>query len=151
MFYRSTLSAMAAMAVALSLTGCGTIQMADTSQDAARKTFAAPTDKAGLYVYRNEHLGGVSLMPVSLDGKDIGRTGAMTYLYKELAPGRHKVTSHAENDDSLEFEAKPGTLVYVWQEVKMGLLSARSKLHLVSEEQGRKGVLESRLVQSPAP
>jgi hypothetical protein len=72
----------------------------------------------------------------------------MTYLYQELTPGRHKVTSHAENEDTLELDAKPGTLIYVWQEVKMGLLSARSKLHLAAEEQGRKGVLESRLVKS---
>jgi hypothetical protein len=122
--------------------------MADNKLDTARKNFAVPTDKAGLYVYRNEHLGGMTLMKVSLDGKEVGRTGGMSYLYQDIAPGRHKITSHAENDDVLEIEAKPGTLVYVWQEVKMGVFLARSKLHLVTEEQGRKGVLESRLVQS---
>jgi hypothetical protein len=145
MFYRSTF---AAMAIAFSLTGCGTLQMADNNLDTARKAFAVPTDKAGLYVYRNEHMGGAMMMKVSLNGKDVGRTGAMTYLYQELTPGRHKLTSHAENEDTLELDAKPGMLIYVWQEVKMGLLSARSKLHLAGEEQGRKGVLESRLVQS---
>jgi uncharacterized lipoprotein NlpE involved in copper resistance len=144
MFYRSIF---AAMAVVLSLTGCGTLQMADNNLDTARKTFAVPTDKAGLYVYRNEHMGGAMMMKVSIDGKEVGRTGAMTYLYQELTPGRHKLTSHAENEDTLELDAKPGTLIYVWQEVKMGLLSARSKLHLAAEEQGRKGVVESRLVQ----
>ena len=144
MFYRSIF---AAMAVVLSLTGCGTLQMADNNLDTARKTFTVPTDKAGLYVYRNEHMGGAMMMKVSINGKEVGRTGAMTYLYQELTPGRHKLTSHAENEDSLELDAKPGTLIYVWQEVKMGLLSARSKLHLAAEEQGRKGVLESRLVQ----
>ena len=144
MFYRSIF---AAMAVVLSFTGCGTLQMADNNLDTARKTFTVPTDKAGLYVYRNEHMGGAMMMKVSINGKEVGRTGAMTYLYQELTPGRHKLTSHAENEDSLELDAKPGTLIYVWQEVKMGLLSARSKLHLAAEEQGRKGVLESRLVQ----
>jgi hypothetical protein len=29
----------------------------------------------------------------------------------------------------------------VWQEVKMGVFSPRTKLHLVTEEQGRKGVM----------
>jgi hypothetical protein len=144
MFYRSIF---AAMAVVVSLTGCGTLKMADNNLDTARKTFTVPTDKAGLYVYRNEHMGGAMMMKVSINGKEVGRTGAMTYLYQELTPGRHKLTSHAENEDSLELDAKPGTLIYVWQEVKMGLLSARSKLHLAAEEQGRKGVLESRLVQ----
>lgn len=144
MFYRSIF---AAMAVVVSLTGCGTLKMADNNLDTARKTFTVPTDKAGLYVYRNEHMGGAMMMKVSINGKEVGRTGAMTYLYQELTPGRHKLTSHAENEDSLELDAKPGTLIYVWQEVKMGLFSARSKLHLAAEEQGRKGVLESRLVQ----
>jgi len=36
---------------------------------------------------------------------------------------------------------------YVWQEVKMGLLMARSKLSQVSEEEGKQGVMESKLVK----
>nr|WP_246312399.1 DUF2846 domain-containing protein [Aquabacterium terrae] len=139
---------MAALAIATTLSGCGTLQMADEQQDAARKTFAVASDKAGVYVYRNEHMGGAITMKVSVDGKEVARTGAMTYVYAELAPGAHRVTSHAENDDSIEFVAKPGTLTYIWQEVKMGLLSARTKLHLVGDEQGRKGVAETRLVRS---
>jgi hypothetical protein len=58
MFYRSVF---AAMTVVFSLTGCGTLQMADTNLDTARKAFAVPTDKAGLYVYRNEHMGGAMM------------------------------------------------------------------------------------------
>ena len=38
-----------------------------------------------------------------------------------------------------------GTLTYIWQEVKMGMWAAASKLHLVSPEQGQKGVRESKL------
>lgn len=130
------------------LTGCGTLQMADEQHDAASKAFVAAPDKAGVYIYRNEHMGGAFTMRVSIDGKEVARTGAMTYVYCQVAPGLHKVTSHAENDDSIEFEAKPGTLTYIWQEVKMGLLSARSKLHLVAAERGRNGVRETRLVRS---
>jgi hypothetical protein len=36
-------------------------------------------------------------------------------------------------------------LYYIWQEVKMGLLYARTKLTLVSKEEGKKGFLESQL------
>lgn len=139
---------LATLLIAAALSGCGTLQMADDQQDAARKTFAVPPDKAGLYVYRNERFGGAVMMNVSVDGKPAGRTGAMTYLYRELAPGRYRVTSHAENDDTVEFDAKPGTLTFIWQEVKMGVLSARSKLHLVPDEQGRKGVQDTKLVRS---
>lgn len=121
--------------------------MTDNSLYTTRRTFATPSDKAGLHVYRNDHLGGVTLMPVSLNGKQAGPTGVMTCLYRELEPGRLKITSRAENEDVLELDARPGTLIYVWQEVKMGVFSARSKLHLVTEVQGCKGAMESRLVQ----
>lgn len=143
----TTRSLMASLAITGLLAGCGTLHMADDQQDAARKAFAVAPDKAGLYVYRNEHMGGMVTMKLSIDGAPAGRTGAMTYVYRDVTPGRHKLTSHAENDDSIEFDAKPGTLTFIWQEVKMGLLSARTKLHLVGEEQGRKGVQETRLVR----
>ena len=87
-------------------------------------------------------------MDVAVDGKPIGQTAAKTYLYKELTPGKHTVTSSAENTDSVDIDAKPGTLSYIWQEVKMGVLYARTQLHLVSEAEGKKGVLESSLAET---
>ena len=83
-----------------------------------------------------------------MDGRVIGETAAKTYLYKEVTPGKHTLVSHAENTDTLKVDVKPGTLAYVWQEIKLGLLSARSKLHLMSEEEGKKGVLETNLAQT---
>ena len=47
--------------------------------------------------------------------------------------------------DSLNFDAMAGKLYFVWQEVKMGMLSARTKLQLVSDDVGKKGVMESQL------
>ncbi len=119
--------------------------MGDARQDAALKTFTIAPDKAGVYVYRNESMGGAVRMDVLIDGQPIGQTAAQTYLYKEVTPGKHTVISKAENDTTLEFDAKPGTLTYIWQEVKMGMMSARSKLNLVSEAEGKKGVAESKL------
>ena len=131
-----------------SLVGCASVPMGDAKQDAALKTFKAPADKAGVYIYRNESMGGAVKMDVAVDGKPIGQTAAKTYLYKELTPGKHTVTSSAENTDSVDIDAKPGTLSYIWQEVKMGVLYARTQLHLVSEAEGKKGVLESSLAET---
>ena len=122
--------------------------MGDVKQDAALKTFSVPADKAGVYIYRNESMGAAVKMDVELDGKAIGQTAANTYLYKEVAPGKHTISSKAENTDTVEIDAKPGTLSYVWQEVKMGLLYARTKLHLVDEAVGKKGVLETKLAET---
>lgn len=86
-------------------------------------------------------------MDVELDGKPIGQTAAKTYLYREVPPGKHTVTSKSENTDTLEFDAVAGKLYYLWQEVKMGVIFARTKLHLASQADGRKGVMESQLAK----
>ena len=65
-----------------------------------------------------------------------------------MTPGKHVITSSAENTDTLEFEAKPGLLTYVWQEVKMGILYARNKLHLVDEQEGQASVKETKLAET---
>lgn len=135
-------------ALALSLVGCASVNMGDAKQDAALKTFTIAPDKSGVYIYRNESMGAAIKMDVELDGKHIGQTAAKTYLYKEVAPGKHTITSKAENDSSIEVDAKPGVLLYIWQEVKMGIMSARSKLQLVDQAQGQQGVKETKLAET---
>lgn len=137
-----------AFAVISSLAGCATVPMGSAEQDATLKKFTPPTDKAGLYIYRNESFGGAVIMHVLLDNAFIGDTAANTYLYREVTPGKHVITAQAENWDTLEIDAKAGTVIYVWQEVKMGTFSARTKLHLVDEATGQKGVSESKLAET---
>lgn len=134
-----------AVIVAAGFAGCASVPMGDAKQDAALKTFSTTQEKSGVYIYRNESFGGAIKMDVELDGQSIGQTGANTYLYKEVAAGKHTIRSKAENTDSIEIDAKPGKLSYIWQEVKMGVFYARSKLHLVDEAEGQKGVLETKL------
>lgn len=139
---------LAVAVVAMTLVGCASVPLGDAQQDAALKTFSVAPDKAGVYIYRNESMGAAITMNVELDGNPIGQTAAKTYLYKELTPGKHVISSKAENTDTVEVDAKAGTLVYIWQEVKMGVMSARNKLHLVDEAQGRKGVQETKLAET---
>lgn len=130
------------------LVGCASVPMGDPQRDAALKNFKVAPDKAGIYVYRNESFGAAIKMDVAVDGQPLGQTAANTYLYKEVAPGKHTVSSAAENTDTVDVDLKPGALAYIWQEVKMGFVKARSKLNLVSEAEGRKGVLETSLAAS---
>ncbi len=131
--------------IATTLIGCASVPMGDAKQDAELKSFAAKPGVAGLFIYRNESFGAAIRMDIEVDGKPLGQTAAKTYFYKEVPPGRHTVTSKAENTDSIEIDTVGGKLYYIWQEVKMGLLYARTKLSLVGEDEGRKGVLESQL------
>ena len=133
----------AATLVAMSLVGCASVPKGDPAQDAAAKQFTVAPDKAAVYIYRNETMGAAISMDVALDGAVIGTTGSHTYLYKQVAPGKHTIVSQGE--DKLDIDAAPGTIVFVWQEVKMGMMSAGSKLHLVDAAEGRKGVGESSL------
>lgn len=134
--------------IGASLAGCASVPIGDAKQDAALKTFSVSPNRAGVYIYRNESMGAAVKMDVDLDGKFIGQTAANTYLYKEVAPGMHTISSKAENTDSIGIDARPGTLTFIWQEVKMGVLYARTKLNLVGEGEGKKGVLETRLAET---
>ncbi len=134
--------------LSLTLVGCASVSMGDAKQDAALKTFKAVPDKTALYIYRNETMGAAIKMGVSVDGVSIGQTAAKTYLYKEITPGKHTITSNAENDTAIEVDAQPGTILYIWQEVKMGLMSARSKLQVVDQATGQKGVRGTKLAET---
>ncbi|MFT3778980.1 MAG: DUF2846 domain-containing protein [Ottowia sp.] len=134
-----------ALFIAAALAGCASVPMGDARQDAAAKTFTVPKGKSGIYIYRNEAIGGAVTMDVALDGQPLGQTSAKTFLYKEVPPGRHTVTSKAENTETLALDTKPGGVYFIWQEVKMGFIHARNKLHLVDEETGKKGVAETSL------
>jgi Protein of unknown function (DUF2846) len=141
----------ASFVIAASLAGCASVPMGSPQQDAALKTFAVAPDKAGIFIYRNEAAAAASRMDVYLDGAPLGQTAAKTYLYREVAPGRHTVTSKAENTATLDLNVEAGALAFVWQEVTWGMFSARNQLHLVNEAQGKEGVLETRLAQSKFP
>jgi uncharacterized protein DUF2846 len=126
--------------------GCASVPMGDPQQDAAAKTFTPPSgNRAGLYVFRNESMGAAIKMTVLLDGKLLGDTGAKTYLYTEITPGKHQLVSKTENNAVLDFDAAAGRIYYVWQEVKLGFASARSQLNMVDADKGKAGVLESKL------
>lgn len=128
--------------------GCTSVPMATAEQDAEAKKFLSVANKASIYLYRNETFGGAIAMPVSLDGKTMGRTGPETFFKWEVEPGTHEVVSHTENIQKLKVDTKPGEIYYVWQEVKMGLFAADSKLHLVDEAKGQAGVKECGLAKN---
>ncbi len=137
----------AAIISALFLSGCASVPMASIENDAKAKEFSVQKDKANIYIYRNESLGFAIKMPVLIDGMAVGDTAANTYVFKTVEPGKHTVVSKTEKDETLTIDTKVGNNYFIWQEVKMGVWSARSKLHLVNEEEGKKAVRECKLVK----
>ena len=134
--------------IGLLLAGCATVPMAPADADRQAKTFATKPDKSTIYVYRNESFGGRARMTVSLDGRVAGQSAPKTYFLWNVDPGRHEISSEAENVDTLTITTEPGKDYYVWQEAKVGVWGARSRLHLVDPDTGRKVVAECGLAQS---
>ena len=139
---------LAATLIALLFGGCASVPLASPVRDAQSKRFSPPSDKASLYVYRDENFGSAIKMLVSINGKVLGQTAAKTYLQIDLKPGRYKIDSTTENVSTLGLWVDAGRSYFVWQEVKMGVWSARSALKEVDENTGRRGVLESKQISS---
>jgi hypothetical protein len=132
----------------LLLTGCATVPLAPADADNYAKTFVTRPEKSNIYVYRNESFAGRAHMTVSLDGRVAGQSAPKTYFFWQVDPGRHEIVSQAENADTLTITTEPGKDYYVWQEAKVGVWGARSRLHLVDPETGRNGVTECKLALS---
>jgi Protein of unknown function (DUF2846) len=144
---RLTLISFVAMATLTA--GCASINKAPAEANARAKEFRADPALSQVYVYRNESLGALVQMPLTVNGKLAGSTGAFTFFRFELPPGKHTLTSQGDTS-KLELATEAGQSYFVWQEVKMGVFSGGSKLQLVPEAAGKKGVLECALLQ-PAP
>ena len=130
------------------LTGCATVPMASADLDKAKKEFPAPSEgKSGLYVYRNSSLGSAYKLTVSVDGAAIGETAANTYIYKELPPGTHEISSEStfgNKKPSIDFQK--GINYFFHQSVIFNSFGDTT-LRQVTEDEGKKGVLETKLAQ----
>ena len=129
------------------LTGCATVPLASVEEDTARKTFTPPPQgTAGLYIYRNSAFGGALKKSLYIDGELLGESAPMTYFYKEISPGEHRLSTESEfSNNDLLVDTEGGRNYFVRQYIKMGLFVGGANLEIVSEEEGRKGVLECKL------
>lgn len=134
--------------MALWLSGCVSIPMANEDQDAKAKNFYPTPDKSSLYIFRNESFGAGAPFLVTVNGRALGQTGAQTFFRLDLTPGKYNIESHAENVSSLSLTMGARKNYFVWQEVKLGMFHPRSMLQQVDESTGRAGVLESKLIST---
>ena len=129
--------------------GCASVPMAPPEDDVARKAFAPPAQNvAGLYIYRNSNLGGALKKSIYIDGELIGETGPMTYFFREITPGEHRLSTESEfSNNDLSINAVGGQNLFVRQYIKLGLFVGGANLELVPAEQGKQGVLECKLAR----
>lgn len=136
---------------ALFFSSCTSIPVADPSLDQAAKQFKPDPKKAVIYVYRNEFIGAAVSMDVLFDDQVLGKTRSGHFLRIVSSPGNHVVTSRAESSDTAHLKTEAGKIYYVWQEVKMGVMFASTKLNVVDAPTGQAGVNQCQLIQHPQP
>ena len=136
---------------ALFLSGCASVPMGSQESDAKAKTFTAPSPgKAGLYIFRNSFVGAALTKTLSVDGKPIGTSANKVYFYKEIPAGKHTIATQSEfSDNVLEITVEAGKTYFIRQYIKMGAFVGGANLELVSDEEGKKEVLQCSLAASP--
>lgn len=145
---RNCFSSILPLCMLLLVTGCASVPMTSSDDDAKAKSFTVRSGKANIYLYRNEVFGAALKMTVSVNGKVAGQTASKTYFLWEVDPGIYDISSIAENTSTVKLIAEAGKSYFIWQEMKMGLFAARSELKQVDDDTGRKAVAECTRVQS---
>ncbi|MBE9535880.1 MAG: DUF2846 domain-containing protein [Proteobacteria bacterium] len=102
-----------------------------------------------VYVVRPSFLGKLIRFNVFLDGKEIesemGYTRGKQYIYFYVSPGTHQISSKAENWADITIDAKAGELIFIKQDVKMGLIMARNQISQIDIVEGKYHVLNTEL------
>jgi hypothetical protein len=133
--------------VVVTVSGCASVPMASSEQDAIRKTFQAPSDgMAGLYIFRDSSYGAALKKSVYIDGKPIGETAPNTFFYRVVPPGPHTLSTESEfSENDLKVDTQADTNYFIDQNIRMGVFVGGASLKVVSEEAGKKAVQKCKL------
>lgn len=130
------------------LAGCAAVPPHDTRATTPPGVAEVSPGKAGVYVFRTGYSGPALPIDVLLDGEPIGSTVSQTHLFREIEPGRHTLGSQLQFTSKLEFDAKPGQIVYVRQDLWLGYLQVHTRLRKVHPDDGARAVRATRLAVS---
>ena len=131
---------LAGLSAVLMLTGCASTKQFVPLPDQS-KTVEDPA-KGRIYVMRPASVGGAVAMNVTDGGTPIGTTGPRGFLCWERDPGDVIVSSTSENTSRVSLAVRPGSVHYVVQHVRMGIWIARTDLEIVTEDQGKLGLMK---------
>jgi len=99
------------------------------------------TTKCRIYVYRPTTFGYAVQIPITDSNNIVGKTGPNGYLCWERSPGTIIVEGRAENTSAVSINAQNGKAYYVLQDIRMGILSARTDLEIVEPARGKEEII----------
>jgi TPR repeat protein len=128
------------------LAGCSSVPLAKSIQDTNAKEFSILPDQGTVFIFRNGVTGNARGHLISMNGITVGETAAHTFFSLNLKPGKYRIDSHSKrNTSTVDLDVEPGRNYFVLQEITRADEYV-TKLQLVNETEGRKGVLESKLI-----
>lgn len=126
------------------LYGCASAPSMEKMQaEVAQYSLPKPAiaDKGLVYVVRPSNAGMMVRFNVFLDDKEadseMGYNRGNQYIYFYVSPGQHVISSKAENWAEMTVTAKAGEVIYLKQEVEVGVVMARNSLKVLSDVEGR--------------
>ncbi len=146
---RKVISGILIISSVILLSGCASVKMASKEEDTALKKFTLPpSDKAGLYIFRNSFLGQAVSREIYVDSVFIGKTANGVYFYLEISPGTHTISTESEfGENSVMLEVEGGKNYFAEQYIKMGIFSGGAGIEMVDESVGMQQVLDCELAE----
>ena len=140
----------ALIAVALAVSGCAQVPMADPQADQMAKAFPQPEPgKGALYVYRTGYMGIARPIDVQVVGGRTAQLGSNTYLRLEGPPGPVDLSCRiGDKQGGQQITIEPGRTRYVEVSMKVGLTLPGCDVVEVSPDQGQAAVRNARRVNS---
>ncbi|RDH84857.1 MAG: hypothetical protein DIZ80_05170 [endosymbiont of Galathealinum brachiosum] len=136
--------------VFLAISGCSSVPMASSTQDNQAKLFHTHPEKSNLYIFRSDKEGSSIKMKLDVDGKYVATNIGQTYIKLVVDPGKHVIVSHADNNYRLVLATLKNKNYFIYQDVKVGKVTTRTKLSHVRENVGKQGVINSVMISSVA-
>lgn len=139
------------LVVVLFATGCVSVPMAPSEKDKEAKLFEADPDNAIVYLFRKSSSYGMTItFPITLDGREVGKTKSGSFFMFRLPPGEHDIwVTGGDSIESLNTKykftvmANPGEIYFIEQSSS----TARSpRLDFVSKIDGKNAVLNCDLL-----
>ena len=114
---------------------------------AAKENFAVNQGKTNIYLFRGKTFEPGIPTYIALNGKTQGNTVPNSYFKWEVSPGKYQISAFASNIEQLNFVTEAGKNYFIKQEVIIGASGPQVKLVLVDANNGKNGVLASKLLQ----
>jgi hypothetical protein len=107
-------------------------------EDSIAKNMSPSPGKAVVYIIRPTIMAAAVEMRLDCDSFFVGWINPKTYLFTVLDSGDHTFIAKSENKFKLKIHLEGGQRYYLEQDARMGIMFARTKLTILTPEQGAK-------------